>query len=88
MKRLPDKRVSYFWDGMGELGKSYSGVLQLPKGQPAWDVYLAFNRDVEWKNKPPAPNYWMHQLNGQPAERRLNGDRFAAEMNKLLQIKK
>lgn len=87
-KLLPDKRVSYFWDGKSQLAQSYADVLQMPRGQPAWDIYLASNRDVEWSSKPPAPDYWMHQLGGQPPERRLNGERFAEETNKLLRITK
>lgn len=89
-KRLPDNRVSFYWDGKGELAESYAPVLQLRKGQPAWDVYLAFNRDVEWKNDepPPAPDYWMHQLGGVAPERRLDGARFAEETNKLLKAGK
>ncbi|MGH9970553.1 MAG: hypothetical protein ACREBG_22555 [Pyrinomonadaceae bacterium] len=88
MKRLSDLRVSFFWDGEGDLGQSYARVLKLPEGQPAWDVYFAFNRGVEWKNEPPAPDYWMHQLRGQPPDRLLDGEKFAAETNKLLQIKR
>jgi hypothetical protein len=48
IKKLSDNRVSFYWDGKGELGQSYAPVLQLRKGQPAWDVYMAFNRDAEW----------------------------------------
>jgi len=87
MKRLPDERVSYFWDGNGELAQSYARILKLPEGQPAWDVYFAFNRGVEWKNGPPSPGYWMHQLHGQPPERFLKGEKLAEETNKLLQTK-
>jgi|SRR5215207_3546522 len=88
-KRLPDNRVSFYWDGKGELAQSYTPVLQLRKGRPAWDVYLAFNRDAEWKNdSPPAPDYWMHQLGGVVPERRLDGTRFADETNKLLKAGK
>ena len=88
MKKLPDPRVSYFWDGKGELAGSYTKVLQLPKGLVAWDVYLAFNREAEWKTDPPAPDYWMHQLGGLSQERRLDGQKFAEETNKLLQSSK
>lgn len=88
MKRLPDERVTFFWDGKGDLGQSYARILKLPEGQPAWDVYFAFNRGVEWKDESPAPDYWMHQLHGQPPERFLNGEKFAEETNKLLKIKK
>lgn len=84
-KRLPDGRVSYFWDGKGETGQSYSRVLRLGPGQPAWDVYMVFNRGAQWASDPPAPDYWMHQLGGVDPERRLDGDKFAGETNKLLQ---
>lgn len=42
IKRLPDSRVVFLWDGKGELAQSSSPVLQLRAGQPAWDVYMAF----------------------------------------------
>jgi hypothetical protein len=83
-KRLPDGRVSYFWDGKGETAQSYAPVLKLPAGYVAWDVYMVFNRDAEWKTEPPAPDYWMHQLGGVVPERRLDGDKFAEETGKLL----
>lgn len=80
--------MSYFWDGKGQLAQSYARILKLPQGQPAWDVYFAFNRGAEWKNDPPIPDYWMHQLRGQPPELLLKGERFAQETNKLLQTKR
>lgn len=51
---------------------------------PAWDVYFLFPRDTEWKDEPPTPSYWMHQLNTDKAER-FNGEKFAEELKKLLQ---
>lgn len=84
-KYLPDKRVRHFWDGDEVLKKAYSPVLGLDG--PAWDVYLAYDRNATWKDAPPAPQYWMHQLRLAPGLR-LDGDTFAAEINKLLgQIK-
>lgn len=85
MKRLPDSRVAFYWDAKGELTKGYSRVLQLGEDRPAWDVYLVFDRNAEWKTEPPAPNSWMHQLRGVPAERRLDGDALAAEIKKTLE---
>lgn len=82
-KRLPDERVSHFWDGNGELVKSYARLLQLGDAQPAWDVYFVYDRDAEWKDTPPVPTYWMHQLEltqGHP----FNGDQLAVEINKLV----
>jgi hypothetical protein len=86
MKQLPDKRVSFFWDRNGELAHSYSRVLRLPARQPAWDIYLLFNRDDAWKADVPAPDYWMAQLSGISSERRLDGNKFADETSKLLRI--
>ena len=87
IKRLRDSRVIFFWDAKGELSQSYSPVLKLKAGQPAWDVYMVFDREAEWKAEPPAPNYWMHQLGGIAPDLRLNGDKLAAEIKKVLKVK-
>lgn len=87
INRLPDSRVVFFWDGKGELAQSYSPVLKLKAGQPAWDVYMVFDRAAEWKTEPPVPSYWMHQLGGVAPERRLNGDALAVEIKKILEVK-
>ena len=84
MKRLPDTRVAFFWDAKRELTKGYSRVLQLSENWPAWDVYLVFDRTADWKAEAPAPNSWMHQLRGVSAERRLDGEKLASELKKLL----
>src|SRR5689334_16382025 len=104
MTRLPDPRVSHFWDSEGKLANEYSVVLRfrddLPKWDvysifrrlltlynrlfcnpsvlPAWDVYLVFSRRVHWKDQPPAPNFWMHQL-PLAKVKRLNSLKFAVE---------
>ncbi len=82
--RLPDARVSHYWDAAGTLVKAYSRILRLSEGRPAWDVYLVFDRDAEWKDEPPAPQAWMHQLPRAPAELRLDGDGLAALARRLL----
>jgi hypothetical protein len=85
MKYMPDQRVSHFWDAKGVLKEAYANVLQFDEGQPAWDVYFAYGRDAEWKaDRPPDPTYWMHQLGQLGQERRLDADKFAIEVNKLL----
>lgn len=87
INRLPDSRVVFFWDGKGELAQSYSTVLKLKTGQPAWDVYMVFDREAEWKAETPTPKYWMHQLGGVAPDRRLNGDTLANEIKKILEGK-
>ena len=84
MKKFQDNRVGFFWDGKGELTRSYSKVLQLTDNKPAWDIYLVFDRGAEWQMEPPVPEYWMHQLWGVSPERKLDGEKLALELKKLL----
>jgi hypothetical protein len=86
--KLPDERVSHYWDGNGVLVKDYARILQAGDGKKAWDVYFVYDRDAEWKdNEPPVPAYWMHQIDLAP-ERELDGEKLAAEMKKMLEGKK
>jgi hypothetical protein len=82
--RLPDSRVSHFWDAKGELVKSYARVLALGD-RPAWDVYLLYGPEAEWKTDPPTPDAWMHQLRGVDASRFLDGEKLAAELAALVE---
>ncbi len=84
--KLPDERVTHYWDSQSELVKSYGPVLKLEENQPAWDLYFVYGRNAEWKNEPPMPDYWMHQLDLDP-ERTLDGRKLATEIEKLIQAK-
>lgn len=88
MKRLPDRRVSHYWDSTDELVEAYKTILPTKREDSdeyvkAWDVYLLFSTDAEWKDQPPAPSYWMHQLPLDP-KNRLDGDALAPKMKELL----
>ena len=83
-KRLPDERVSHYWDGRGELVKTYGRVLKLGDDDTAWDVYYVYGRDAEWKDEPPPPGFFMDQV-GLPGGQPLDGDKLAAEIRRLLQ---
>ena len=81
-KRLPDQRVSHYWDHEGQLVREYARVLQIDG--PAWDVYLLYDRNAEWKEQPPTPTFWMDKLglaNGTPFE----GDKLAQRVQALLE---
>ncbi len=80
-KYLPDNRVTHYWDGNGELVKSFAPVLGI-KGD-AWDVYLLYDQDAEWKDTPPKPGFWQEQL-GISDETQLDGDKLTVEINRLL----
>ncbi len=79
---IPDARAAHFWDAEGKLKAAYQRVMKME--EPAWDVYYVYGRDAEWKDEPPAPAYYQHQLRSLPPDRMLEGDKLAEEMRKLL----
>lgn len=88
MTRLSDARVIQYWDGKCDLVEAYKTILPTKQEETgeylkAWDVFLLFPADAEWKEKPPAPSYWMHQLPLDP-KLALDGETLANEMKKLL----
>lgn len=61
-----DDRVKQFWDPNRIFGPLTSQMLNL-KESIAWDVYLLYLPDHPWNAElPPAPMFWMHQLNEEP----------------------
>ncbi len=88
MSLVTDQRAIHFWDGTRKLGDRYKEVLNLPSGiKTAWDVYFAFRADSEWKETPPKPEVWMHQLRvpGMDYSKFLNPEEFRSGVQRLLQ---
>ena len=63
----------------------YSSILRIDV--PAWDVYLLFGRDAEWKAQPPAPVFWMDQL-GLENGKQFDADRLAEQIRVSLNSNK
>ena len=83
MELISDGRTVHYWDSERKLGGRYGTVVDLPRGwQLAWDVYFAFDAQTEWKETPPLPADWMHQLADD--ERRLDGEKLRQSIEKLL----
>ena len=60
---LSDPRVKHYWTGEQDLGMAYGQVVTLPHGRDlAWDIYFAYGPGVEWGDRPPEPDGWVHQL--------------------------
>ena len=61
------EEAKQFWDQDRIFGPLMSQTLNL-KELIAWDVYLLYSPDHPWNSKlPPAPTFWMHQLNEEPS---------------------
>ena len=62
-----DPRVKQVWDPDRILGRLLSRTLSL-KAPIAWDVYLLYPPNHPWDTElPPLPDFWMHQLDEEPA---------------------
>ncbi len=82
-KRLADGRVLNYLDPELRLGLPYGRVLGLAGDEPAWDVFLVFERGVRWDGRPPAPTVWMHQLGDAPWAQRLDAQKLARLVESL-----
>ena len=80
--RVPDVRASHYWDREGQLSKALAPVLQMSSGAKAWDVYLVYGRDAEWKETPPTPFSFMDKIG---LGHDLDGDKLASEVKTLLE---
>jgi hypothetical protein len=80
-KRFEDARVLQYWDSQAEMSRTYAPILKADG--PAWDVYLLFDRNVEWKDQAPVPSFVMDKIgleNGKP----LDGAELAKQISVLL----
>lgn len=59
-----DSRVKQFYDPDRKSGYAIGKDLLNENVGPAWDIYLYYKAEAEWKSKPPKPIEWMHQLGG------------------------
>ena len=87
-KLLPDSRVRHYWDDKKELVEAYKPIIPTwheESGEylDVWDVYLLFHYEIEWRDLPPAPSYWMHQLK-LDQNKKLDGDMLSVEVKRFL----
>lgn len=60
---ISDSRATHYWDGDMALGTAFGEEVALPVGRDfAWDIYFAFDHDVQWKDRVPQPADFSHQL--------------------------
>ena len=60
-KEVLDTRALHYWDGDSQLVAGYRQTLGF--NEPAWDIFLLYGPETLWDgDRPPAPEFWMHQL--------------------------
>ena len=78
-----DKRLTYFWDRDRLAGRLWQRVLNRPG--PAWDIYLIYGADAQWKEEPAGPDFWMSNPAGMDrAAPAMNEPEFTAKIRELL----
>jgi hypothetical protein len=82
---LSGPRVTHYWDPGGVTGIEYKKTLDIP--MYAWDLWFVYEPGASWEDEalPPYPDYWEHQLPSLPSNKKLDANRFAAEVNARLQ---
>jgi hypothetical protein len=82
-QRLTDVRIRHYRDDEALLADRFAPTLGLPEDVPAWDVFLLFAPGTRWDEEPPAPAFWMHQLDRGPPAHRLDVAKLATEVERL-----
>ncbi len=80
--KIYDDRSRHYWDGSQALGEAFAPVLSI-RSRMAWDVYLLYGPDAVWKDTPPAPAEWLHQLVGENPDRKLSEQLLEEAIEKL-----
>jgi hypothetical protein len=60
-RMLRDPRVRHFHDPQRRAGAAVAGSLGAA-GRTAWDIYLFYPAGPGWRDGPPPPARWVHQL--------------------------
>jgi hypothetical protein len=55
-----DQRVRHFYDPDNQVGKAVARSLRWD--DPAWDIYLFYDKGVRWQGSAPPPVAFAHQL--------------------------
>jgi hypothetical protein len=67
-REVSDPRAMHYWDGGSQLVAGYRQTLRL--NEPAWDIFLLYGPEARWEDeRPPMPEYWMHQLGSRRSPR-------------------
>jgi hypothetical protein len=78
-----DRRVAYFLDPESETGRQWERILKTER-LIAWDVYLLYGPGADWKEEPPQPAFWMHQLGGMTKAPTFDEPTFRANLKGML----
>jgi hypothetical protein len=76
--------TTQYWEETGITGNLMEETLGLTH-RYIWDFYAIYGPTAVWSSeRPPVPDFYQHQLQGLPPEKRLQADDFAARVSEFL----
>ena len=81
---ITNRYTTQYWEETGITGKLMQQVMGVDKY--VWDFWTIYGPKAVWSDErlPPVPDFWQHQLNGLPADKKLDANVFAAKLDEFL----
>jgi len=81
---ISNRHTTQYWEETGITGKLMQQVMGVDKY--VWDFWTIYGPKAVWSDErlPPVPDFWQHQLDGLPAEKKLDANVFAAKIDGFL----
>jgi len=79
-----NRHTTQYWEETGITGRVMQQVMGVDKY--VWDFWTIYGPKAVWSDErlPPLPDFWQHQLNGLPADKKLDANVFAAKLDEFL----
>jgi len=81
---ITNVHTTHYWEETGITGKLMQQVMGVDRY--VWDFWTIYGPDAQWPDAGslPAPDFWQHQLDGLPREKKLDAVTFAAKVDEFL----
>jgi hypothetical protein len=81
---IANRYTTQYWEETGITGKLMQQVMGVDKY--VWDFWTIYGPKAVWSDErlPPVPDFWEHQLDGLPADKKLDANVFAAKLDEFL----
>ncbi len=80
---IVNRFTTHYWEESGIIGRQMQHTIGA--NIYVWDFWAIYGPKAVWaSNGPPVPDFWQHQLDGLPSEKKLDATVFAAKVNEIL----
>lgn len=81
---ISNRYTTQYWEETGIVGRLMQQVMGVDKY--VWDFWAIYGPKAVWSDErlPPVPDFWQHQLDGLPADRKLDANVFAEKVDGFL----